>query len=129
MKVPSLEEAHKTVTDADLGVGCVIDEKELMLARFVFENSPVRSQDLFRKHLQQIVDAAAAEQILKQAGTVDQFVAKAISQNTRSVDHVNATVTNGLNAIGKEISSINAIMMMSAAFICFILGVILYKLS
>jgi len=129
MKVPSLEEAHKTVTDADLRVGCVIDEKELMLARFVFENSPVRSPDLFRKHLQQIVDAAAAEQILKQAGTVDQFVAKAISQNTRSVDHVNATVTNGLNAIGKEISSINAIMMMSAAFICFILGVILYKLS
>ena len=129
MKVPSLEEAHKTVSDSDLGVGCVIDERELMLARFVFENSSVRFPDVFRRDLQQILDAAAAEQILKQSGTVDQFVAKAISQNTRSVDHVNATVTNGLNAIGKEISSINAIMMMSAAFICFILGVILYKLS
>jgi hypothetical protein len=129
MKVPSLEEAHKTVSDADLGVGCVIDGKELMLARFVFENSPVRSPDLFRRHLQQIVDAAAAEQILKQSGTADQFVAKAISSQTYSVNHLNATTMNGLNAIENETRSINAILMLGFGLICFILGIILYKLS
>jgi len=130
MKVPSVDEARKIVSDADLGVGCVTDDRELLLARFVFDYEPLQGfKDMFRKQLQQIVDAAAAEQILKQSGTVDQFVAKAISQNTRSVDHVNATVTNGLNAIENETRSINAILMLGFGTICFILGVILYKLS
>ena len=130
MKVPSVDEARKIVSDADLGVGCVVNEKDLMLARFVFDNAPVHGfRDIFRTDLQKIVDAAAAEQVLRQAGTVDQFFAKAISSNTYSISHLNATMTNGLNAIEKETRSINAIMMLGFGFICFILGVILYKLS
>lgn len=130
MKVPTVDEARKIVSDADLGVGCVIDEKELMLARFVFDNAPPqRCADVYIADLQKIVDAAAAEQLYRQATTVDPFVAKAISQHTRSFDHMNATVTNGLNAIEKETRSINAIMMLGFGLICFVLGVILYKLS
>lgn len=132
MKVPSVDEARKIVSDADLGVGCVVDEKELMLARFVFEYAPVQGfRDVFRTDLQKIVDAAAVEQLYRQATTVDPFVAKAISQHKLSFDQINATVTNGLNAIEIEIEirSINTILMLSAAFICFVLGVILYKIS
>lgn len=130
MKVPTVEEAHKIVSDADLGVGCVVDEKDLMLARFVFECAPARGfRDAFRTDLQKIINAAAAEQIIKQAGTVDQFVAKAIANHTYSIDHMNATVTNGLNAIENETRSINAILMLGFGLICFTLGAILYKLS
>ena len=129
MKVPTIEEAKKIISDADLGVGCIIDKKELMLARFVFEFQPAGAGRVFKNDLQQIVDAAAAEQILNQAGTVDQSVTKAISRNTYAVDHANANVINGFNEIRKEISSINAILMLGFGMICFILGVILYKLS
>jgi len=130
MKVPTVDEARKIVSDADLGVGCVVDEKELLLARFVFDHSPsAGSRDCFRRDLQQIVDAAAAENTINQAGTVDQFVAKAISRHTYSVNHMNATVMNGLNAIETETRSINAILMLGFGLISFVLGVILYKLS
>lgn len=114
MKVPTIEEAHKIVSDADLGIGCVIDEKELMLARFVFENSPVRSPELFRKYLQQIVDASAAER----AGDLE-------SSSHRIATHV----YNGFINIERSIYCINVTLFASFCAISFILGVILYKLS
>ena len=115
MKVPTVDEARKIVSDADLGVGCVVDEKELMLARFVFEYSPSQgSRDLFRRELQQIVDTAAAER----AGDLE-------SSSHRIATHV----FNGFVNIERSIYCIHVTLFASFCAISFILGVILYKLS
>lgn len=114
MKVPTVDEARKIVSDADLGVGCVVDEKELMLARFVFEYSPSQgSRDLFRRELQQIVDTAA-----KQSEPAD-----------RSQERIAHHVYNGFVNMNSSITGLCGVMVASASVICFILGVILYKLS
>ncbi len=129
MKVPSIDEARKIVTDADLGVGCVVDQKELMLARFVFENAPPqRWPDVYVSDLQKIIDAAADGK-------------SALDMNVAVVDEESLSMK--LDAILSDVKSIDGsvrklmesflTMYMSVlcftVFACICFGILLIKLN
>jgi len=128
MKVPSIEEAHKTVSDADLGVGCVVDEQELLMARFVFENSPVRAPDLFRRHLQQIVDAAADEK-----SSIDMSVAVVDEQSLHNKMDVILASAKSIDTSVRNL--IESFLTMHLSLLCFIVfacicfGILLIKVN
>lgn len=128
MKVPTIDEARKIVSDADLGVGCVIDEKELILARFVFDFAPslsLRRDSEFKYQLQQIIDASANS---RQA-TVDENMKVAIVRNSDGIDLIAMRMSARFDEVKEDLRAFMLTFLVSVAFICFILGIILYKLS
>ena len=115
MKVPSVDEARKIVSDADLGVGCVTNDKELVLAQFVFNYAPSGRNPafVFKEELQSIINVAE-----KHSEPADE-----------SQERIAHHVYNGFVNMNRSITGLCGVMVASASVICFILGIILYKLS
>lgn len=128
MKVPSIEEAHKIVSDTDLGVGCVVDEKELNLACFVFNHSPIYQANLFRVHLQEILDAAADEK-----SSIDLSVAVVDEESLHNkMDVILASVKSidtGVRNLIESFLTMHLSLLCFIVFACICFGILLIKVN